>query len=225
MNNMQNVTSIKIILCGILLYSSLFLSAQLETITPLYADNHQRSLNGTWKFKYIPGISAGSDSLFFKDNFDATGWGNIKVPGHWELHGFAEPTYGPVNAGLGLYLTTFRVPDSYKGKQVFIKFEGVLYGYDLYVNGRWAGNWASSYHAASFNISDFVEAGKENRLAVRVSTRNKRFEFDRCDNWTPAGISHDISIFSWLGDGLYPSHPDKPAKVFNPFYDSYDSSK
>lgn len=192
---MHNLISLKKILIGISLFVSSNLLAQLPTITPLYADNQEILLNGSWKFKYIPGLYAGCDSLFFQDNFDTSGWSNIKVPGHWDLQGFAEPIYGLPEAALGLYVTCFDVPDSYMGRQVFIKLEGVLYGYDLYVNGSLAGNWESSYHAASFNISDLVKNGK-NRLAVRVNTRCKGFELDRCDNWALAGIFRNVSIFS-----------------------------
>ena len=104
-----------------------------------------------------------------------------------------------------------RFPGHTKGTKSLLSSRGVLYGYDVYVNGQWVGNWGSSYHAASFNITDFVTIGKENRLAVRVTTRNKGFEFDRCDNWALAGIFRDVSIFSvpntYINDfvGNYPS--------------------
>jgi beta-galactosidase len=195
MDNIQQLMSLKRSLIVMLLFTSCHLFAQMQTITPLYADNQEILLNGSWKFKYIPGLYAGGDSLFFQDHFDTSSWSDIKVPGHWDLQGFAEPIYGLPEEALGLYVTSFEIPDSYMGRQVFIKLEGVLYGYDLYVNGRWAGNWESSYHAASFNITDLVKNGR-NRLAVRVTTRSKGFEFDRCDNWALAGIFRDVSIFS-----------------------------
>ncbi len=210
---------IKIIyLCGILFFATSYLSAQPQAITPLYADNNEILLNGTWKFKFIQGLSAGSDSLFFQENFDISGWNDIEVPGHWDLQGFSKPIYGHPEKELGLYVTCFNVPDSYMDKQTFIKFEGVLYGYDLYVNGQWAGNWESSYHAASFNITDLVKNG-ENRLAVRVTTKAKGSDFDLCDNWALAGIFRDVSIFSvpntFIDDYIVTTHlnPDQSAKV------------
>ena len=92
---MKNTISVKIIICGILLFTSLYLSAQQQAITPLYADNHQILLNGTWKFKYISGIIAGEDSLFYKNDFDTSRWSDIKVPGHWDPPGLCRAYLWP----------------------------------------------------------------------------------------------------------------------------------
>lgn len=69
-----------------------------------------QSLNGIWKFKYIPSVTIDSDSNFYKPDFDLKDWEDIKVPGHWELQVFAEPNYRKVDARTSLYRAKFTVP-------------------------------------------------------------------------------------------------------------------
>ncbi len=180
----------------VLTLTACFASGQSQEITPLYETGTETSLNGTWKFKYIEGFTAGSDSMFYLNDFDVSGWDNIKVPGHWGLQGFTEPTYGELPAGLGLYKRSFRISPEYKGQQVFIRFEGVLFAYEVFVNGKKAGEWGSSYNGASFNITKLVYSDEPNLLAVRVSTRSKEYRFDLADNWALTGIYRDVELFS-----------------------------
>lgn len=170
--------------------------AQIKTITPLCQTGNETTLNGRWKFKYVAGIRAGNDSLFYANGFDVSGWDEINVPGHWDLQGFSEPTYGELPAGLGLYKRSFCVPSDYKGQQVFIRFEGVLFAYEVFVNGEKAGEWSSSYNGASFDITGLLHLDKENLLAVRVSTRSRDYRFDISDNWALTGIYRDVELFS-----------------------------
>lgn len=187
-----------------LLFFGFLASGSTDEITPLYPVGNSVSLNGTWKFKYIPSITIGPDSLFYSENFDVSKWDDIKVPGHWELQGFAEPKYKSVDEGTGLYRTTFAVPASFGERQVFVRFEGVQYAYELYVNGKKGGEWSSSYNGASFNVTGLVRPGKENTLAVRVSTRYKGYQFDINDCWALSGIFREVSLFStpnlYIGD-------------------------
>ncbi len=154
------------------------------------------SLNGIWSFKYFPGSDIGEDSLFYRAGFDISGWENIIVPGHWDLQGFAEPSYPAPKESTGLYRTTFTLPDEWNEGQVIIRFEGVLYAYDVYVNGNYAGSWSSSFNAQDFNITDLVIPGEENILAVKVITRPPTFGYDIYDGWSLSGIYRNVELIS-----------------------------
>lgn len=153
-----------------------------------------QSLNGTWKFTYIPSVKSALESDFYKPDFNVENWENIKVPGHWELQGFAVPKYDKVDEGTGLYKTNFNVPETWNGKQIFIVFEGVQYGYELWLNGQYAGQWASSYNRQMFDITKFIDLGSTNSLAVKVTTRSRGYEFDTNDCWALSGIFRDVSL-------------------------------
>jgi beta-galactosidase len=88
------------------------------------------------------------------------------------------------------------VPASWKNDPVYICFDGVLYGYKLWVNGHFAGEFASSYNRHSFNIAAFIQPGKTNTVAVQVSRLPKGYEFDENDCWSLAGIFRDVTMFS-----------------------------
>ena len=57
-----------------------------------------QSLNGTWKFQFVP-RSDQRPMDFFEKGHDVSGWGNIKVPANWEMEGYGHPFY--IGAGYG----------------------------------------------------------------------------------------------------------------------------
>jgi beta-galactosidase len=172
-------------------------SVNSQVILPGRDYNDFLSLNGIWKFKYYPSSDVADDSLFYRIATDVSNWANIKTPGNWELQGFAEPFYGKfLKEGTGLYRTSFNVPSNWKDHPVYVAFDGVQYGYKLWVNGNYAGSFSSSYNRQVFDISGFVEPGKTAVMALRVTTRSKGWEFDTNDCWSLSGIIRDVSLFS-----------------------------
>lgn len=157
-------------------------------------------LNGLWKFKYLPTTLLRDDSLFIRPDFDLSKWATIKVPGNWEIQGFAEPMYGgALKEGTGLYKTTFTISPEWKNQVIYLAFDGVQYGYDLWVNGKHAGSFASSFNRQTFDITKFIVPGRKNDLAVKVTTRSKGWDFDTNDDWSLSGIFRDVTLFALPG--------------------------
>jgi beta-galactosidase len=166
-------------------------------VVPEAAPALRQTLNGDWQFKYVPKTDVGADATFFQPIFDVGAWKPIPVPSHWELQGFAEPKYGKDLAeGTGLYRRTFRVPEAWQGRRVFLRFDGVLYGFQAWINGREIGSWGSSYNPVTFDVTDALATAGDNVLAVQVSTRTKGWEFDTNDCWSISGIYRDVTLFS-----------------------------
>jgi beta-galactosidase len=145
------------------------------------------SLSGTWKFKLDP-YPIEPAAEFFEPGFDTSKWGDIQVPGMWQLQGYGKgPQYtniiypwpvDPPNIPLndnetGHYVRTFQVPERFKGHQLRLRFEGVDSSFHVWVNGRNVGYSQGSRAPSEFDITDFVATHKENTLAVRV--------YQRCD--------------------------------------------
>lgn len=172
-------------------------SAQPVDVLPATDSDLSKSLNGDWSFKYIPALDAGADERFHSPGFDVSQWKKIRVPSHWELHGFAEPEYGDdVKESLGLYHRVFSVPKAWAGKRVFLKFDGVLYGFTVFVNGKPVGEWNSSFNASTFDITGALSGSGEDVVAVRVTTRSKGWNFDNMDCWALSGIYRDVTVFA-----------------------------
>ncbi len=159
-------------------------------IWPVTDKQMMKSLNGEWSLKVIEGVTA-NETVPEKD---AT-WSLIPVPGNWEQYGFCKPSYDHALPLTGYYRTTFTIPDEWYGQRVVIKFDGVLYGYDLWINGKKAGAWRSAYNTALFDITDCLRKG-EQELAMRVITEFPGSDFDYNDDWAPCGIFRDVTLMA-----------------------------
>lgn len=154
-----------------------------------------RQLNGTWKFKYYDSKDWSQDAEFYQPAYNDLSWSSISVPACWDALGWTEPRYVHPKESNGLYRTAFTIPATWKGHRVFLRFDGVLRGYELWVNGHYVDKWESAFNSCQFDISPYIEKGS-NVLAVRVYTRYKGFDFDSNDDWGQAGINRPIMLFA-----------------------------
>ncbi|MCI6617800.1 MAG: DUF4981 domain-containing protein [Prevotella sp.] len=163
-------------------------------IYPGIALSRQMSLNGTWKLQVIRGISHADGTAFARPDFDDSAWKTIPVPGNWDVHGFCEPRYVEPDSLTGYYRTAFEVPQHWRRDRIILRLDGVLRAYTLYVNGREAGRWESSYNTCLFDITPFLTKNGPQTLALRVVSRFKGFDFDTYDDWAPMGIFRDVTL-------------------------------
>ena len=96
------------------------------------------SLNGPWKFFWVA-KPADRPRDFFRTDFDASRWHDISVPGNWQFQGYdmpiylnqaypfpADPPHIPHDHNpVGSYRREFTVPESWRGRQVYLHFDGV----------------------------------------------------------------------------------------------------
>ncbi len=163
-----------------------------QGVLPVTDPMMKKSLNGEWQLKVIKGI-ADSQTV---PALDET-WGRIPVPGCWEQYGFCTPSYDKAQPLTGYYHTTFTVPEAWKGLHVFIRFDGVLYGYDLWVNGKAVGSWRSGYNTAIFDITPYLSKKSTTQaLALRVISQFRGSDFDYNDDWAPNGIFRDVTLMA-----------------------------
>ncbi|MGC3991746.1 MAG: glycoside hydrolase family 2 TIM barrel-domain containing protein [Chthoniobacteraceae bacterium] len=160
-----------------------------------------QSLAGKWPFKYIAGLKVGAEASFSTPGYDTSAWKTIKVPGNWENQGFAEPHYYlDLQDGLGLYRHAFRVPAGWrKGRRVCLRFEGVAYAFDAWVNGVKVGSSAASaFNPTTLDITDALSADPtaENVLAIQVTTKPIAWQSDVYDDWDLSGIFRAVTAFS-----------------------------
>ena len=161
-------------------------------ILPVTDRTMTRSLNGEWALKVIEG-TADTDEVPAQDG----SWGKIPVPGCWEAYGYCKPSYDKANPLTGYYRTTFSVPTEWKGKRIVLRLDGVLYGYDLWINGKKAGSWRSGYNTALFDITPYINKKRGSQeLAMRVITRFPGSDFDYNDDWAPSGIFRDVTLMA-----------------------------
>ena len=69
---------------------------------------------------------------------------------------------------VGQYRREFKIPSSWDGKDIFLKFDGVDSFFYLWVNGEYVGFSKDSRTPAEFNVTDYVYAGEKNQVALEV---------------------------------------------------------
>lgn len=165
-------------------------------IWPITESNKIKRLNGTWDLKVINGISDKGNSIPPKD---AT-WHTIPVPGNWEQYGFCKPTYSFPDSLTGYYRTEFIIPKEWKNQRICIQMDGVLRGYELWLNDKSVGIWELPYNTCIFDLTSYLTKnaynGEPQQLAMRVYSHYDGYEFDCFDDWTPMGIFRDVKLFA-----------------------------
>ena len=171
------------------------LSAQVvdafDGVLPVTDPSMMRSLNGKWRLKVLKGITGDKTVPAATDS-----WGTIPVPGCWEAYGFCKPKYDRPDSLTGYYRTEFTVPQEWRGQQIYIRFDGVLRGYDLWINDHYVGSWESAYNTRIFNLTPYLRKQGPQQLAMRVYSRHRAYEFDCFDDWATMGIFRDVTLMA-----------------------------
>jgi hypothetical protein len=122
----------------------------------------------SWRFRPDPqavGVAEG----WANANLDDSTWNEIRVGRHWESQGF------PALDKWAWYRLRVDVPESWRGRPLYLTFEGVDDCYELYVDGNLVarrGDPATRKdtfnETFSHNLSEIVKPGSQARIAVRV---------------------------------------------------------
>ncbi|MDO4265490.1 MAG: discoidin domain-containing protein [Eubacteriales bacterium] len=153
-------------------------------------DGSERSqdFNDNWRF-YLgdAGSAAGGTS------FDDSGWDSVTLPHDYSIEQEysknmeAESAYLP--GGTGWYRKTFTVPQSAAGMQTRIDFDGVYMNATVYINGREVGSHPYGYSPFSFDLTQYLNYGGENVIAVKVDHKTPSSRW-----YSGSGIYRDVKL-------------------------------
>lgn len=133
-----------------------------------WAQQRKQLFDEDWKF--FLGDTAAASSKDFNDGR----WRTLDLPHDWSIEGRINPKNATGNAGgyfpagIGWYRKSFNVPAGWKDRKVAIYFEGVYMNSEVFINGRSLGIYPYGYSSFSYDLSPYLEFGKENIIAVRV---------------------------------------------------------
>lgn len=188
-------------------YSSLQQALDGERATsPFY-----RSLDGAWKFHWAKSFTE-NPAEFYKPGYDASDWDTIDVPSCWQMKGYGRMIYkniglmeslgasGPPDVPddynpVGSYRRTFRVPEDWTDREIFLHFEGVKSASWVWINGEYVGYNEGGMLPAEYNITGHVKPGR-NTLAVRVCRWSDATYLWDCDAVGFSGILRSAYLFS-----------------------------
>jgi beta-galactosidase len=171
------------------------------------------SLNGTWKFKFVTGVSK-RIANFAAQNTDLSGWGEIPVPSNMEMQGYGIPIYTNVSYefypawnfkppyvndlelnNIGYYRREFDVPQAWDGQQVFVHFASIKSVGFVWVNGQKVGMSKDSKTPQEFDITKYIKPGK-NSIAVEVFRWSDAAYLECQDFWRLSGIPREVYIYA-----------------------------
>lgn len=95
---------------------------------------------------------------------------------------------------VGSYLRRFSVPREWKGKAIYLNFDGVDSFFYLYINGRYVGFSKNARNLAQFNITPYLNEEGDNLLAVEVYRHNDGSFLESQDMFRLPGIYRNVSL-------------------------------
>ncbi|MGD9930349.1 MAG: sugar-binding domain-containing protein [Mangrovibacterium sp.] len=167
----------------------------LVIATLLFADifaqvsfGQPEKINNEWKFILKDSVGAQSP------DFDEKQWQAIDLPHDWSIRQPLSPDkascMGFLPGGIGWYRKTINIPQEKQDKKVYLYFEGIYNRSKIFVNGQLAGSRPNGYISFAFDITPFIQYGKDNVIAVRINHSQ-----DADSRWyTGSGIYRNV----WL---------------------------
>lgn len=132
---------------------------------------------GNSEFSYLAKTGFASGAAAPK--FDDRAWRELDLPHDWAVEApfdkRASNSHGSKAIGrnfpersVGWYRKSFFVPESDLGKRVSLEFDGVFRDSQVWVNGHYLGREESGYDSFAYNVTEYLNYGGENIVAVRV---------------------------------------------------------
>jgi len=143
----------------------------------------KQSLNGVWSFKVDP-YAQGENEEWYSEDVSTSSWDKMDVPGNWDL----QNEYSEY-VGNAWYSRTFSVDESLNQMQVRLVFQSVYNDSKVWINGYFLGENDLGFLAFDYDISQYLNENRENRLTVLV---NNNFKSGAMWNW--GGIRRPV----WL---------------------------
>lgn len=155
-----------LIIFSCLLISSILVAQRIEKGTSLF--------DSDWRFHLGGALSAE------KPTFDDSKWHAIDLPHDWSIENipgtdspFNRDALSQVNGGFttggtGWYRKSFVIPEAQNTKRIVIQFDGVYMNPEIWINGVSLGSHPYGYTSFWYDITDHIQFGKSNVLAVKV---------------------------------------------------------
>ncbi|QBN20318.1 beta-galactosidase GalB [Flavobacterium nackdongense] len=186
---------------------SLFIISLMCLAFQLQAQKREVQLLDTgWRFlnKEIPTTNI--------NQVDDSSWQTVTVPHDWAIAGPFDMTIdmqkvtviedgdrgaklrtGRTGAlpcfGIGWYRKALNISKSDEGKRIFVEFDGAMSRSKVYLNGVYIGEWPYGYSSFSFELTKYIQLGKENILSVRLENKEESSRW-----YSGAGIYRNVRL-------------------------------
>ncbi|HTL10397.1 MAG TPA: glycoside hydrolase family 2 TIM barrel-domain containing protein [Chitinophagaceae bacterium] len=163
--------------------------AQAPSTIVEYLSGTDKDHTVLWDFYCTKGMNSGR-------------WTKIALPSNWELQGFGGYSYGHDKIKTdeqGLYKHRFNTRKEWKGKRIFIVFEGAMTDTEVKVNGQLAGPvHQGGFTRFKYDITHLLKPAAANLLEVTVSKMSAQASVNKAerngDFWTLGGLYRPVYL-------------------------------
>ena len=133
-----------------------------------------------WRLRDASQVTESAEKVASKA-FTPTGWLVATVPGTVlttlvNQGVYPEPLYGLNNLAIPeslatvpyWYRTELKVPAAFRGRRVWLHFDGINHRAEIWLNGKAVGTIAGAFKRTQFDITDQLASGDNNVLAVKI---------------------------------------------------------
>ena len=158
-------------------------------MTPVPSNWNVQGIQKDGKLKYGLPIYVNQPVIFYHERkVDDWRQGVMRTPPQtWTTYEYRNE--------VGSYIRYFEVPREWKGREVYIDFDGVDSFFYLWINGKYVGFSKNSRNAASFNISKYLKKG-QNKLAVEVYRNSDGSFLESQDMFRLPGLFRTVALRS-----------------------------
>lgn len=145
------------------------------------------NINNEWKFIRQDEVKA------MDNDYNDENWEGVNIPHTWNAIDGANGF--DFYKGACWYRKEFVIDNLEEGNSVFIEFTGSNSITDVYVNGKYMGQHKGGYSTFRFDITDVVEFGQKNILAVKVDNTVVDDVYPQMADFTfYGGIYRDVNL-------------------------------
>jgi beta-galactosidase len=144
--------------------------------------------NSNWRF-HKGDIGTGINGIAAE-----TQWKIVDLPHDWSIEGpfsneWASAT-GYLPGGIGWYKKSFTANSSWRGKQVYVYFDGVYKSSEVWINGHHLGKRPNGFISFKYELSQYLNLNGKNTIAVKVD----HSEFADSRWYTGSGIYRNVYL-------------------------------
>ena len=112
-------------------------------------------------------------------------WKNVNLPHDWLVEepfvhdntlGSSPASNGYLPVGIGFYRKEFEIPETDKGKEITVEFDGIFRNSTVWVNGHLMGSHSSGYIPSFYDLTDVLRYGDEGKNVILVKVDATDYE-------------------------------------------------
>ena len=179
--------------------------------------------HGTEYFTYFAKVASNNGNKGpASPGFDDSSWQTVSLPHDWVVdlpfdaaashsHGYKCVGWKYPEYSVGWYRKSLFIPEEDRGRRIMIEFEGIFRDSEVFCNGIYMGHERSGYATSLYDMTEYLDYGKDNVITVRVDASKEEGWF-----YEGAGIYRNVYLHKTSDTAVAPYGVMLKEYRFNP---------